>query len=82
MQAFEVMGTIDEKGQIILDQNLNITTPSRVKVIVLLTNESESETDSDDTPVAEIKASLRRSLQQVKAGETRPISQLWERIDD
>lgn len=80
MQAFEVMGTIDEKGQLILDQNLNIPTPSRVKVIVLLTNESES--DPDDTPVAEIKASLRRSLQQVKAEETRPIFELWERIDD
>lgn len=82
MQAFEVMGTIDDKGQLILDQNLNITTPSRVKVIVLLTNESEAEFDPDDTPVAEIKASLRRSLQQVKAGETRPISELWERIND
>ncbi|MFB2833136.1 hypothetical protein [Floridanema evergladense] len=82
MQAFEVMGTIDEKGQIILDKNLNITTSIRVKVIVLLTNDSETESDSDDTPIAEIKASLRRSLQQVKAGETRPISELWERIDD
>ena len=57
MQAFEVMGTIDEKGQLILDSNLNIPTPSRVKVIVLLTNEEESEPDPDDTPVAEIKAS-------------------------
>lgn len=82
MQAFEVMGTIDEKGQLILDSNLNIPTPSRVKVIVLLTNEDESEADPDDTPVEEIKASLRRALQQVKAGETRPISELWDRIDD
>ncbi len=58
MQAFEMMGTIDEKGQLILDSNLNITAPSRVKVIVLLTNEDESECDPDDTPVEEIKASL------------------------
>ncbi len=81
MQAFEVMGTIDEKGQLILDSNLNIPTPSRVKVIVLLTNEEESEPEPDDTPVAEIKASLKRALQQVKTGETRPISELWDRID-
>lgn len=81
MQAFEVMGTIDEKGQLILDSNLNITTPSRVKAIVLLTNEKESESDPDDTPVAEIKASLKQALQQVKTGETRPISELWDRID-
>ncbi len=82
MQAFEVMGTIDEKGQLVLDRNLNIHTPRRVKVIVLVTSEDESESDPDDTPVAEIKASLRRGLQQVKARETRPISELWDRIDD
>ncbi len=58
MQAFEMMGTIDEKGQLILDSNLNIPAPSRVKVIVLLTNEDESECDPDDTPAEEIKASL------------------------
>lgn len=82
MQAFEIMGTVDENGQLILDSHINIPTPSRVKVIVLVPNESESESDPDDPPVAEIKASLKRSLQQVKAGETRPISELWERIDD
>ncbi|HBE20785.1 MAG TPA: hypothetical protein DEG17_00980 [Cyanobacteria bacterium UBA11149] len=82
MQAFEVMGTIDEKGQLILDRHLNIHTSRRVKVIVLVNSEDESEFDPDDTPVAEIKASLRRGLQQVKAGETRPISELWDRIDD
>lgn len=53
-----------------------------MKVIVLVNSEDESESDPDDTPVAEIKASLRRGLQQVKAGETRPISELWDRIDD
>ena len=81
MQAFEVMGTIDEKGQLILDYHLNIPVASRVKVIVLVTSEDESESDPDDTPVAEIKASLRRALQEVKAGKTRPISELWGRID-
>jgi hypothetical protein len=82
MQAFEVMGTIDEKGQLVLDRHLNIPTQIRVKVIVLVTSEDESESDPDDTPVAEIKASLRRALQEVKAGKTRPISELWDRIDD
>jgi hypothetical protein len=82
MQAFEVMGTIDEQGQLILDRHLNIPAPSRVRVIVLVTNDDESESDPDDTPVEEIKASLKRALQQVKTGETRPISELWDRIDD
>ena len=80
MQAFEVMGTIDEKGQLILDRDLDISAPSRVKVIVLLTNEDEY--DPDDTPVEEIKGSLKRALQQVKSGQMRPISELWNRIDD
>ncbi|MCL1467800.1 hypothetical protein [Argonema galeatum] len=80
MQAFEVMGTIDEKGQLILDSHLNIPAPSRVKVIVLVNNDNEY--DLDDTPVGEIKASLKRALQEVKAGQTRPISELWNRIDD
>jgi hypothetical protein len=31
MQAFEVMGTIDENGQLILDRHLNIPAPSRVQ---------------------------------------------------
>ncbi|MFB2919166.1 MULTISPECIES: hypothetical protein [Aerosakkonema] len=79
MQAFEVMGTIDEKGQLILDSHLNIPAPSRVKVIVLVSNEDEY--DIDDPPVEEIKASLKRALQEVKAGQTRPISELWNRID-
>lgn len=80
MQAFEVMGTLDEKGQLILDRQLDIPTPSRVKVIVLVTHEDE--VDADDTPVEEVKASLKRALQQVKADKTRPISELWERIND
>ena len=43
--------------------------------------DDESECAPDDTPVAEIKASLNRALQQVKTVETRPISKLWDRID-
>lgn len=66
----------------ILDRHLNMPAPIRVKVIVLLTNDDESEPDPDDTPVAEIKASLKRALQQVKIRETRPIYELWNRIDD
>ena len=80
MKAFEVMGKVDEKGQLLLDEQLEINTPSRVKVIVLLPDESEP--DPDDTPIEEIKASLRRALQQAKTGQTRPVSELWERIDD
>lgn len=80
MQAFEVMGRVDKNGQILLDEPLEIASDSRVKVILLVANEPDF--DPDDTPVEEIKASLRRALQEVKEGKTRPISELWERIDD
>ena len=49
-------------------------------MILLVTNDPDF--DPDDTPVEEIKASLRRALQEVKEGKTRPISELWEGIDD
>jgi hypothetical protein len=80
MQAFEVMGRVDENGQILLDEPLEITSDSRVKIILLVMDNREP--DPDDTPVEEIKASLRRALAEVKAGKTRPISELWGRIDD
>lgn len=80
MKAFEVMGRINEKGQLLLDSPLEINTYSRVKVILLLPDENES--NPDDTPVEEIKSSLRRALQEAKEGKTRPITELWDRIDD
>jgi len=82
MKAFEVTGTLDEKGQLILDRPLTLDTPGpRANQVLLPEPTDEGEDDPDDTPVEEVKASLRRALQQAKAGQTRPISQLWERID-
>ena len=82
MRAVEVTGTIDEKGQLSLDKPLEVTIPSRVRVIVLFSESTdELENDPDDTPVEEIKASLRRALQQAKEGKRIPLSQMWEGID-
>jgi hypothetical protein len=80
MQAFEMMAKVDQNGQLLLDEPLAIRSDRRVKVILLVSDEEE--VDPDDTPVEEIKASLRRALQEAKEGKTRPISELWERIDD
>jgi hypothetical protein len=80
MKAFEVMATLNNEKELLLDDHLDLVIPSRVKIIVLVSDENES--DADDTPVEEIKASLRRALQERKEGKTRPISELWERIDD
>lgn len=81
MQAFEVMGTVDKNGQLVLDHNLEINTPSRVKVIVLVSPQDEPESDPDDTPVEEIKASLRRALHEMKTGRRIPLEKMWEGID-
>jgi hypothetical protein len=83
MKAIEVTGKIDSQGNLVLDEPIQGTTyPHQVRVIVLVPEQAEAEeVDPDDTPVEEIKASLRRALQQAKAGQTRPISELWDRID-
>ena len=82
MKAVEVTGTLDDKGQLFLDQPIENFAPSRVKVIVLFSEVTEEEEeDPDDTPVEEIKASLRRALQEAKEGKRIPLSEMWEGID-
>ena len=82
MQTIEVTGTLDEKGQLSLDRPIENFPPGRVRVIVLFPElTEEAEIDPDDTPIEEIKASLRRALQQAKAGQRIPLSQMWEGID-
>ncbi|UXE62629.1 MAG: hypothetical protein KA717_07755 [Woronichinia naegeliana WA131] len=44
------------------------------------TESDEVEFDPDDTSVEDVKASLRRALQDYTEGKTRPVSELWERI--
>jgi hypothetical protein len=80
MKAFEVMGKFDEKGQLLLDKPLEIYKSSQVRVIILVSDDIES--DPDDTSVVEIKESLTRAFEEVKSGKTRPISELWERIEN
>ncbi|MEB3340854.1 hypothetical protein [Okeania sp.] len=82
MKAIEATGIIDEKGQLFLDQPIENSVPVKVRVILLFTEiTAEIQPEFDDTSVAEIKASLTRALQEAKSGQTRPVSQLWERID-
>jgi len=77
MKAIEVTGNLDETGQLSLDHPIENFAPSRVRVIVLFPDVTEEvETDPDDTPIEEVKSSLRRALQQAKSGQTRPISEL------
>jgi hypothetical protein len=82
MKAVEVTGTLDETGQLFLDRPIEKFPPSRVRVIVLFPDVNEEvETDPDDTPIAEVKASLTRALQEAKTGQRLPLSEMWEGID-
>ena len=47
MRAQEVMGTVDEQGQLFLEEPLAVQNHSRVRVIVLFIDE---EIDEDDEP--------------------------------
>jgi len=79
MKAFEVMATVSNSRELLLDSDLDWDI-SRVKVIILESDEVEF--DPDDTPVEEVKASLRRALQDYKEGKRFPVSELWKGIDD
>ena len=83
MKAIEVTGVVDDKGNLSLDNPVVIAPHSRVRVIVLYSEEAvgHDEQDPDDTPLEEIKVSLRRALEESKSGQRIPIAQMWEGID-
>jgi hypothetical protein len=78
MKAIETAATLTEDGQLTLDEPLTLGINSRVRVIVLIT---EPEDDLDDTPIAEIREGLYQGWQDILAGRTQPVSQLWEGVD-
>jgi predicted DNA-binding antitoxin AbrB/MazE fold protein len=78
MQEIEVMGAINEQGQLMLLQPLNLSKHDKVRVrITLLDEEFDPEADSK----AQILTDLKESFRQAEAGQTFPISQLWDGID-
>ncbi|HEY9645107.1 MAG TPA: hypothetical protein V6C88_01990 [Chroococcidiopsis sp.] len=88
MKAVEVTGVVDEQGNLSLDEPVPAIAQGNVRVIILYPELAEdnqpvedSELDPDDTPIEEIKAGLRRALQQAKSGQRIPLAQMWEGID-
>ncbi len=82
MRAIEVTGKIDRDGNLSLDESIKVSTPSRVRVIILFAEDREpSENDPDDETIESVKASLARAVQEAKAGQRIPLSQMWEDID-
>lgn len=83
MKAIEATGFVDNEGNLSLDQPVVIAAHSRVRVIILYSGEfvEGEEQDLDDTPLEEVKASLRKALEESKSGQRIPIAQMWEGID-
>jgi PHD/YefM family antitoxin component YafN of YafNO toxin-antitoxin module len=84
MKAIEVTGIVDDKGNVCIDQPVEITAHSRIRAIILYSEEFANieEPELYDTPIEEIKAGLLRSLAEAKSGQRIPIAKMWEGIDD
>ena len=82
MRAVEATGTVDRQGHLLLDHPFDVDISGRVRVIVLFSEPvQELENDPDDTPIEEVKASLKRAFQQAKAGQRIPFEKMWDGID-
>lgn len=80
MKAIKATGTINEQGQLSLDQPLQSDKNSRVEVIVLIAEESDI--DEDNTPNEVVLADFRQAWHEAMTGQTIPVSQLWEDLEN
>ncbi|MGL5805144.1 MAG: type II toxin-antitoxin system RelN family antitoxin [Xenococcaceae cyanobacterium] len=80
MKAIKVMGTVDEQGQLALDSPLIIDKESRVEVIVLIPEQTESE--EDNLFKKEILEDFSQAWQEAMNGETIPVEQLWDELEN
>jgi hypothetical protein len=76
MKEFKAMATIDDQGQIKLDSPLLSNKNSRVEIIVLIPESAE------DFTKEEIISDFRQAWHEAMTGQTIPLSQLWEGIEN
>lgn len=79
MKAIETTATINDQGQLTLDDPLAPTKSRRVRVIVLIPEEGEP--DPDETPDETILEGIHQGLHEAFTGQTIPLSQMWNGID-
>jgi hypothetical protein len=80
MKALKVMATINEQGQLTLDNPIKTFKNGRVEVIVLIPEESGI--DEEDRSKTAILEDFRQAWHEAMTGQTIPVSQLWEGIND
>lgn len=78
MKALKVMASINEQGQLTLDYPLELKTNSRVEVIVLV----PEPIDLEESSKAEILADFRQAWHEGMTGQTIPVAQLWEGLEN
>ncbi|GBF81341.1 hypothetical protein [Aphanothece sacrum] len=84
MKAYELTANVTADGKIELpDFRLSPTSsqPSRVKVIILVSEPEENSEELVNVDEDFSEESFKKSWQQAIAGETVPLSQLWEETD-
>ena len=79
MKAIETTATINDLGQLTLDDPLVLTKSRRVRVIVLIPEDDDS--NPDETPDEIILDGIRQGLHEAFTGQTIPLSQMWDGID-
>jgi hypothetical protein len=77
MKAIETTATVNDLGQLTLDEPLNFTPHNRIRVIMLISEDEDNEDDSIET----IREGIYQGWQEARTGKTHPISELWEGID-
>ena len=80
MKAIKVMATIDNQGQLCVDEPLELERDSRVEVIVLIPEVTEI--NEEDQSKETILADFRQAWHEAMTGKTIPVAQIWEGIDD
>ena len=68
MRAVEATGTIDRQGHLLLDHPFDVDISGRVREIVLFADPIQ-ENDPDDTPIEEVKASLKGLFSKLRQGK-------------
>ncbi|MEG4984691.1 hypothetical protein QUB08_02760 [Microcoleus sp. BR0-C5] len=80
MKAIETTGKIDDGGFLGIDRPLAIASHSHVRIIVLVPEDTDI--DPDDDPTETVLEGLQQGFHEAITGQTLPLSQLWDGIDD
>ncbi|MBG1270277.1 type II toxin-antitoxin system RelN family antitoxin [Nostoc sp. WHI] len=79
MKAIETTATINESGQLMLNESLGFIKPQRVRVIVLISEDDEI--NPDETPTKIVIEGIHQGLHEALTGQTIPLSEMWSGIN-